>query len=143
MGSTSSGKFKDYPPSKGKKQKDEGGSGGHDSSGSSDRGLGREDQCTRDLVNVALEEVGRSAYFQAHNRLPIAGTTVRLRAERVGPRLSIDLATGESVGFLPTEYNYLLVCMKKGFTYSGEVVSLSESRIPSVRVNLQALRHGR
>ncbi len=66
MGSTSSGKFKDYPPSKGKKQKDEGGSGGHDSSGSSDRGLGREDQCTRDLVNVALEEVGRSAYFQAH-----------------------------------------------------------------------------
>ena len=142
MGSSGSGRFRDYPPSKGKEQKEKSGSGEAGGSGGSEREPRSENQCTRDLANVLLEEVGRSAYFQAHNSLPAVGTAVRLRTERVGPRLSVDTAAGESIGFLPTKYNYLVVCMEKGFTYSGEVVNSSQKPAPFVRVNL-ASHHGR
>ena len=130
MGSTSSGKFRDFPPSQ-----DKGGSGG---SGEAGGGAG-DDQCGRELLNVPLEEVGRSTYFHAHNNVPTPRTVVVLRATTMGPRLSIDLADGQSVGFLPTEYNYLVVCMKKGFAYSGEVTNSSQSPVPSVRINLRVM----
>jgi hypothetical protein len=126
MGSTSSGKFNDYPPSGEKK----GGSGGSQGGAASDR-------CAEDLSNVQLDEVGRSAYFLAHSALPNAGTAISLRGTLLGPRLSVDTQGGESIGLLPTEYNYLVVCMKKGFTYSGDVTTSSQKPIPSVRVNLR------
>ena len=138
MGSSNSGKFPNYPPSKDKKQR---GSDGTGASGGSDRGTEPDDQCTRALRNVLLEEVGRSAYSQAHDNLPPTGAAVHLRVQRVGPRLSIDTAEGESIGFLPTEYNYLVVCLEKGFTYSGEVVTSSQKPTPFIRVNL-ASHHG-
>lgn len=131
MGSTSSGKFKDYPPSR---EKGAGGGGGGTG------GAGGEDQCSRALSNVGLEEVGRSAYFEANRGVPAAGTAVLLRSTLVGPRLSVDTTDGQSIGFLPTAYNYLAVCMKKGFAYSGEVTSSSGGSTPAVRVNLQATR---
>jgi hypothetical protein len=123
MGSVSSGKFKDYPPSKG----DDGPAGG-------------EDRCEQDLRDVSLDEVGRSDYFRGHNSVPRVGTRVRLREATVGPRLSVDDTRGESVGFLPTEFNYLLLCMKRGFTYSGDVTASSDKPLPSVRVSLRARR---
>jgi len=126
MGSTTSGKFPDYPRSGQKKDEPEG-SGGR-------RGT---DKCARDLLNISLEEVGRSTFFRAHSTVPVAGTAVSLRSTLVGPRLSIDTQDGQDIGFLPTEYNYLLVCLKRGFTYSGEVTSSSQLRVPSVRINLR------
>lgn len=135
MGSTSSGKFRDFPPSKGKG----GGSGSGGGSGGSGKVHDDSDRCLQD-VRADLEEVGRSEYFGAHDSLPAAGTRVELRRETIGPRLSVDTAEGQSLGFLPTEYNYLLVCMKKGFTYSGEVSTSSLSPFPSVRIVLRASR---
>jgi hypothetical protein len=131
MGSSTSGKFRDYPPSQEKK----GGSGG---SGGSQGGGGGGDRCNVELSNVRLEEVGGSPYFQAHNDVPAAGIVVALRATTVGPRLSIDTLDGQRVGLLPTEYNYLVVCMKKGFAYSGEVSNSSLRPVPAVRINLRA-----
>jgi hypothetical protein len=124
MGSTSTGKFDNYPPSGGKKGGPQGGGPAAD-------------QCTRDLSNVQLEEVGRSTYFEAHKIVPTTGTAIFLRNTMVGPRLCIDMANGEDIGFLPVEYNYLIVCVKKGFTYAGEVTNSSQKPIPSVRVNLR------
>jgi hypothetical protein len=129
MGSSHTGRFGDYPPSKGKKDGPEqpgGGSG--------------DDPCQRDLSNVTLDEVGRSAYFSAHTNVPAVGTTVVLRSTRVGPRLSIDTTDGQSIGFLPTEFNYLAVCIQKGFTYSGEVSSTAQRPAPTVRIDLRATR---
>jgi hypothetical protein len=127
MGSTSSGTFKNYPPTATKK----GGSGGPQGGGPGG------DHCAQELLNVRLEEVGRSAYFQARNAVPNTGIPVNLRTARLGPRLSIDTADGQSIGFLPTEFNYLVVCMKKGFSYSGEVTASSLQPVPSVRINLR------
>jgi hypothetical protein len=127
MGSTSSSKFNDYPPSGEKK----GGSGGSKGGGAGG------DRCAQDLSNVQLEEVGRSAYFQTHSSVPSPGTAITLRGTLIGPRLSIDTQNGESIGFLSTAYNYLVVCMNKGFTYSGEVTTSSQKPVPSIRINLR------
>lgn len=131
MGSSSSGKFHEYPPSKGKPTKKDASSG---RSGGSEH----DDQCVRDLEDVLLEEVGRSVYLQSHKTLPKVGVAVHIRNEKVGPRLSIDTEAGESVGFLPVQYNYLVICMKKGFDYLGELTYSSQKPVPSLRVNLRA-----
>jgi hypothetical protein len=124
MGSSGSGSFGDYPPS--------GGSGGQKPGGAPD------DRCTKELTDIALEEVGLSAYFQVHNSLPKVGDAVTLRSAIKGSRLAVDRTDGVDVGLLPTGYNYLVACMKKGFSYSGEVTSSSVKPIESVRVTLRA-----
>jgi hypothetical protein len=126
MGSSGSGKFHNYPPSGGKKA---GSSGPQGKSPTRDR-------CAEELSDVQLEEVGRSTFFEAHDGVPKAGTAIVLRSATVGPRLSIDTADGESVGFLPTEYNYLAVCLKKGFSYAGEVTKSSKAPVPGIHINL-------
>jgi hypothetical protein len=134
MGSRNSGKFSNFPPSN---EKGGGGAGGRGTSTSGSRKEHSDtDRCLQD-VDVALEEVGISEYFSAHADLPPVGTQVVLRQQTIGPRLSVDTA-GESLGFLPTEYNYLVVCMEKGFTYSGEVLNATQTPLPSVRVSLRA-----
>jgi hypothetical protein len=135
MGSTGSGRFSDYPPSKGK--------GGSPSGGPGDgRPAEPDDRCDRDLPGIALEEVGRSEYFTARRSVPGTGTSVHLRDTLLGPRLSIDTEAGESVGFLPTAFNYLVVCLKRGFSYSGKITSSALKPVPSVRVDLHSQKHG-
>jgi hypothetical protein len=127
MGSSGTGKFPDYPPSREKKGDGPGQPGGGP----------EEDKCRRDLSNVNLDEVGGSAYSNAHNNVPNVGTAIVLRTTLLGPRLSIDTSDGQSVGLLPTEYNYLTVCMKRGLTYLGEVTSSSLKPLATVRINLR------
>lgn len=131
MGSSHTGKLDNYPPSKGKKD------GGDQPGGAG--GGGPKDLCRQDMTNVGLEEVGGSSYFSANHGVPPVGTVVSLRTTRVGPRLSIDAPGGVSVGFLPTQYNYLVVCMEKGIRYSGEVAQAAQTPIPVVRIDLRAV----
>jgi hypothetical protein len=128
MGSTTTGKFNNYPPSQEKK-------GG----GSGPPGGEPDDQCRQTLSNINLEDVERSAYYQAHKNVPPAGSAVTLRTTLLGPRLSIDDSKGLSIGLLPTQYNYLVVCMKKKFSYAGEVASSSLKPSPTVRINLRVI----
>jgi hypothetical protein len=134
MGSRHSGRFPDFPPSRRK-------GGGGPSGGPGGRGPEEgDDRCSRDLLDIPLEEVGRSEFFNAHQSLPGVGTSVRLRQTLLGPRLSVDTEAGESVGFLPTAYNYLVSCVRRGFSYAGKVTSSTLKPVPSVRVNLYAQR---
>jgi hypothetical protein len=128
MGSTTTGKFKDYPPSQEKKGGGSGPSGGEP-----------DDQCRQALSNINLEDVERSAYYQTHKNVPPAGSAVTLRTTLLGPRLSIDDSKGLSIGLLPTNYNYLAVCLKKKFSYAGEVASSSQKPSPTVRINLRVI----
>jgi hypothetical protein len=87
-----------------------------------------------------LEEVARCDYFTAHHALPPVGTPVAVRTKLVSGRIGVETTAGELVGFLPTDYNYLLRCMKQGYTYAGKVASSILKPVPVVRVDLEATK---
>lgn len=135
MGSTGTSRFTDYPGTPSGSAKTV-----RTKSGDA-KGKEEVDQCERRLTNVALEEVGRCEYIQAHRGPPAVGTTVAVRMVLVGGRLGVETVDGkEVVGLLPTEYNYLLQCMKQGYTYTGQVKSTSSRPVPVVRVDLEPKR---
>jgi hypothetical protein len=110
MGSSGSGRISDYPGSS--SSGTSGGARGSDDSGVSDR-------CAK-AFSVRLEDVEQSAYYQTHGTTPSVGTHVRVSQRK---RLVAETAAGESVGNLPTAYNYLASCMKEGWVYMGVVQS--------------------
>lgn len=127
MGSTGGGRFSDYT---GNTDDDQGkpmsGSGG-----------GGTDQCGHQIKDVVLEEVERSEYWKAHKRTPSAGTNVHVKATLVGGRLAIETSSkAEVIGYLPTRYNYIVQCMKRGFTYAGAVTATSTAPIVKVIISL-------
>lgn len=93
--------------------------------------------CERAINGVALEEVARAAFYKTHGAVPAVGTAVTVREKLVGGRIGVQTASGEIVGYLPTELNYLLRCMGQGYTYAGTVVSTTAAPIPVVRVDLE------
>lgn len=132
MGSNGTNKFTDYPGTSRGSAKGLG-SGGTQPGGSGDVPL-----CERQLAGVPLEEVARCEYFAAHASLPPVGTPVAVRPSLVGGRVAVETSSGEVVGFLPTEYNYVLRCMKQDYSYAGEVTSSTAKPIPVVRVDLES-----
>jgi hypothetical protein len=131
MGSTGTGRFTDYPgtPRGSAKSKDQGGTGGGEAN--------ETNQCERKLENVTLEEVARCAFYKPAEDLPSVGTSVVVCTSLVGGRIGVQTAEGgQVVGLLPTEYNYLLQCMKQGYQYAGAVVSAKLRPVPVVRVDL-------
>lgn len=140
MGSTNTGRFTDYPgtPSGSSKTGSGNGSGGSGGGGQGGGSASKTDQCLHMIESVALEEVARSEYFITHKILPPTGTAVAVRSSLVGGRIGVEtVPTLELVGLLPTEYNYLLQCMKQGYKYPGKVISTTSKPIPVVRVNLE------
>lgn len=140
MGSSGTGRFSDYPGTSGGSSKigRGNGSGGSGNGGSGSGNARKTDQCLRMIESVALEEVARSEYFISHKILTSAGTAVTVRSSLVGGRIGIETVPAlELVGLLPTEYNYLLQCMKQGYMYTGKVISTTAKPIPVVRVNLE------
>lgn len=132
MGSRGTGRFTDYPgtPS--------GSAKGSRGRGSNSKGKHEIDQCEQRLVNVPLEEVARCEYFAAHHGLPSVGTSVSVRPRLVDQRLGVETVNGsEIVGLMPTEYNYLLQCMKQQYTYHGQVKTVRTHPIPVIRVDLE------
>ena len=88
-----------------------------------------------------LEEVGRSAYFERTGDVPPVGTDVHVLPHLVGGRLAVGLrGDGEVIGLLATRWNLLLGCMQDGWRYEGEVVAALRERLPTIRVELRAIR---
>lgn len=141
MGSSGTGRFTDYPGTPSGSSKTGSGNGSGEGGQSGDGGgVSKTDQCLRVIENVALEEVARSAYFNAHKSLPPTGTAVAVRSSLVGGRIAVETIPAlELVGLLPTEYNYLLQCMKQGYKYPGKVVSTTSKPVPVVRVDLEPM----
>jgi hypothetical protein len=132
MGSSGTGKFTDYPGTprgSAKKRSESGAPPSLDEQG---------DECERRLENIALEEVDRCDYFKAHTALPPAGMDVRIRSALVGGRIGVEvIASQEVLGLLPTQFNYLLQCMKQGYRYAGQVKSAKLRPVAVVRVDLE------
>ncbi len=132
MGSAGTGRFSDYPGTPRGSAKNGGGGGG------GGKGSAEVDQCERILANVTLEDVGRSDYFSQNQVMPLVGMPVAVKPTLVGGRLGVEAEEDRLlVGLLPTEYNYLLQCMKQGYTYAGMVKSVRAQPVPVVRVDLE------
>jgi len=128
MGSRTTGRFQDYPGSRGSESPG-GGGGAADSSA--------EDQCERAINGVALDDIARCSYYEAHNAVPSRGTSVRVRDRLYQGRIAVEaVETGEVIGFLPTAHNYLLSCINAGYRYGGTVASATDRPVPTVTVNI-------
>ena len=128
MGSNTTGRFQDYPGSRGSGASAEG-AGGAASSG--------EDQCERAINGVALDDVARCPYYEAHDAVPSRGTAVRVRDNLYQGRIAVEAADSrEVIGLLPTMYNYLLSCIKAGYRYRGTVANATDRPVPTVAVNI-------
>lgn len=128
MGSAGSGSFGTYRIGNGL---------GGDGPTSGGKG-GNEVECPQIIENIRLEDVATSDYYLNHQILPGVGSEVQLRDAVHFGRLVVETVGHEVIGNLPTNYNYLLNCIKKGFHYSGYVVSSGDVPIPYVVVTLNA-----
>jgi len=96
------------------------------------------DTCDVPLPNVRLEEIDISEYFSAKRTVPSEGTTVQIRNKLVGSRIAVETNRGNlSIGFLPTQYSYLLSCLRDGYKYKGKVTSSSSSPTPRIVIDLR------
>ena len=114
MGSTGSGRFSDYPGT---------GKPVSGTAGGSPPPQG-EDPCAR-AFTVTLQDVEHGEFF-ANNNGAVPPTGAPLRIELRKRVVAVD-PLGQSVGNLPTTYNYLADCLQDGFSYEGKVV-VSEKR---------------
>ncbi|MAM73718.1 MAG: hypothetical protein CMO29_07940 [Tistrella sp.] len=120
MGSSGSGRLTDYPGSQSKGTGNEVGSG---ASGG--------DRCGR-AFSCILEEVELCSYFLKHKSAPPTNTILSIIHQR---RLFAVDANGESVGALPTKFNYIADCIVAGFTYKGRVVTSSSTPFTFISVD--------
>jgi hypothetical protein len=110
MGSSGSDRISDYPGSS-----SSGTSGG--AGGANDEAV--QDRCGR-AFSVRLEDAEQSEYYRTHGTIPPRGTRVQVVRRK---RLVAQTTDGESVGNLPTSFNYLASCLRDGWTYIGRVQS--------------------
>ena len=129
MGSSGYGRFGDYPGSS-----SFGSYGGTGNQGNSSE-YNRELDCPVAIDLIILEDVATSEYYSTRHRLPSPGEDVELKdCLHEGRLVVISSSTGEIIGNLPTEYNYLLDCLTKGYLYEGEVSGSFETPVPSVYI---------
>lgn len=129
MGTTGGGKFKHYDGNRGKSKGSGGKPGGK-------QGGGKKNECEKAIGDILLEEVANCQYFRSHKNLPPIGSSVNMRKILEGSRLAIETDSGEVLGYLPIQYNYLRRCMEQDYKYSGNVISASATPLPSVRIDL-------
>ena len=96
-------------------------------------------ECPRLIENVRLEDVATSTYYTNNISLPALQTKIQIRASIYMGRLVVEtIATQEVIGNIPTQYNYLFNCIKRGMHYTGNVISSGITPIPYVVVTLNA-----
>jgi hypothetical protein len=117
MGSVGTGRFDDY-------QKNNLANGGV--AGES------EDRCSEGFETL-LEEVERCDFFQEHGQPPSIGTSVIVS---LGKRITVSTNSGETIGYLPTRFNFLAACIASGFSYTGQVTLSVAQPIVKVEVSI-------
>ncbi|WP_417788701.1 hypothetical protein [Terasakiella pusilla] len=125
MGSTGAGRFSDYSitnTTNSKKGQNTGGDSGTD-------------RCLK-AFSCTLEDVAQSTYFTKNGSVPTS--TSQLTVILKGRLMAVDNVTGETVGALPTSYNYLAGCMDEGHSYVGVVISSTNTPVPSVVADFSA-----
>jgi len=122
MGSSGSGRLTDYS---GVPKTDSGGGSSGGSSGS--------DKCGQ-AFDVSLEDVALHDFYKNHKTVPAPGTELKIALKG---RLVAVIGT-ESVGSLPTSFNYLAACLASGFTYTGVVRASSDGVSPQVHADFAA-----
>lgn len=122
MGSSGSGNFSDYSGSP-KSDMGAGASGG--ASGA--------DKCGQAFAAI-LEDVASHQFYANHGSVPPVGTqlTIEVRGRVVA------VAGTETVGSIPTRFNYLARCIEDGFTYTGVVTNSSNGPNPQVHADFVA-----
>lgn len=128
MGSAGSGKFGTYRV------------GINQTTGGTVNGSGTgEIVCPSVIENIRLEDVAISDYFINQGTFPTHGEPVELNNTIHKGRLVVNSTyTSEVLGNLPTQYNYLINCIKKGMQYTGSVVASGLTPVPFVVVTLNA-----
>jgi hypothetical protein len=119
MGSTGTGRLSDYTGSKADKPGGPGGSSG-------------EDKCNEPIVTT-LEDVERCSYYINHQVLPEVNSSVSVQLNK---RLFITTVQGETIGYIPTKFNYLAACIKSGIEFGGQVTSSLSKPIAKIQVHL-------
>ena len=117
MGSTGSGRLSDYSRFRGAVK---GVTGGEDLINKCDR-----------AVATVLEDVETCDYFKKKGNVPVKGTYVKIALKK---RLVALDENGDVIGYLPTDYNYLLECLNKGYQYEGEVSGSFDTPVLSVYI---------
>lgn len=135
MGSAGSGKFGTYRVGNGQATGGKGPEGGT-AGGGLGGGIG-EIECPSVIENIRLEDVAVSDYYVNHQSLPSSRNLVELNNTVYKGRLVVKAtSTGEVLGNLPTQYNHLINCIKKGMHYSGTIVASGTTPVPFVVVTL-------
>jgi hypothetical protein len=117
MGSTGSGHLSDYSNKK------------PTSDGANNGGSSGDDKCGK-AFPTSLDEVSRCTYFTTHGSLPPIGTPVSVVFN--GVRIAVTTLSGEELGYLPTSFNYIRLCINEGRSYGGSVTS--SRTIPTANV---------
>ena len=131
MGSAGSGQFGTYHVGAGGTVLGKGQNGTGGGSG--------EFECPVRIEYIRLEDVADSEYYINNRSLPAPGEAVELNRSLYKGRLVVSAtSTGEILGNLPTEYNYLINCLMSGMDYSGTVISSGTTPVPFVVVTLYA-----
>lgn len=137
MGSSGSGKFGTYHVDNPKGAN----AGAEDGEGASNRsgGANGEIECPKNIENIRLQDVATSENYLNNKNVPQNSEEVYLNDRIVNGRLVVMLAsTGEIVGNLPTQYNFLINCIKSGYGYAGSVVASGFTPVPFIVVSLYA-----
>lgn len=136
MGSSGSGKFGNYHIDKNFNESKQNNGTNTSGIGGAVEGHG-EVMCPNSIELIKLEDVPFSEYYKMYNNVPAKDEKVKLRNTLHNGRLVVELlSTSEIIGNLPTEYNYLFNCVRKGKAYFGEINSSGISPIPYVVVSL-------
>lgn len=117
MGSTGSGRLSDYTRFRAAVK---GVTGGED----------LVNKCERAVATV-LEEVETCDYYKKYGKVPSKGFYIKIELK---VRIAAVDENGDVVGYLPTEYHYLLDCLTEGYVYEGEVAGSFETPVPSVYI---------
>jgi hypothetical protein len=90
-----------------------------------------------ETVDTDLEEIALAEYFAERGTVPPVGTSVRLHDAVVKGRLIVEtVKKPQTLGLLPTSFQHLALCLKKGYSYTGEVTASGGKKIPVITVSL-------
>ncbi|HMJ70357.1 MAG TPA: hypothetical protein VK508_15740 [Cyclobacteriaceae bacterium] len=126
MGSSGSGHLSDYS-----------GTPATGSGNSKTGGNSNEDQCDK-AFSTGLEDVQKCSYFAKNKNVPAAKTSVTVQFQ--DPRFVVVTGDDLVLGYLPTKFNYIAVCFKKKFKFSGSVTSSHLKPVPSITVAINPVK---